>query len=72
MLLSYGRKLLSLNDEALLAVNKHNLNRNVNIGFQEDFSEFILPEILGRFSRSFPQIEIQAQSERNSLLHDGV
>ncbi|MCE0492741.1 LysR substrate-binding domain-containing protein [Vibrio salinus] len=72
LLLSYGRRLLSLNDETLLAVQKRNIEGKVCLGLQEDFGEYLLPDLLGRFYRSFPNLEIYAQSGRNNVLSNGV
>jgi len=61
-----------LNDETLLAIQKRNVAGKVCIGLQEDFGEYLLPDILGQFYRSFPNLEIFAQSGRNKVLSDGV
>jgi DNA-binding transcriptional LysR family regulator len=58
-LYSYAQRLLSLNDEAALAINGHVMQGVVRLGLQEDFSEHLLPGILGEFTRSHPNVEIE-------------
>ncbi|MFP3514081.1 LysR family transcriptional regulator, partial [Peribacillus sp. SIMBA_075] len=50
-LMSYARRLLALNDEAVGAVRGLELEGWVRLGLQEDFGESILPQVLGRFAR---------------------
>lgn len=63
----YARRLLSLNDEALLAVSEASLQGWVRFGLQEDLSGF-LPSVLGQFSRAHPQVKVEAQIARNAEL----
>jgi DNA-binding transcriptional LysR family regulator len=68
VLLSYARRMLALNDEASMAVSGIDLQGAVRLGFQEDFSEHLLSDVLGRFGRSHPGVKIEAKIERNSAL----
>ncbi|WP_330960924.1 LysR family transcriptional regulator [Photobacterium sp. 53610] len=70
LLLSYGKKMLSINDEALQAIQQQTIHGAVSIGLQEDFSERLLPNLLGRIARSFPNIQIYAQCGRNNTLKE--
>jgi DNA-binding transcriptional LysR family regulator len=54
VMLSYARRLLSINDEALSAVQGPELAGWVRLGIQEDFGESLLPQVLGRFARAHP------------------
>ena len=72
MLLSYARRLLALNDEALLAVNGELLQGEVRLGMQEDFGESIMPDILGQFNRQHPGLRISARVDRNLALLQGI
>ncbi len=70
VLLSYARRLLTLNDEACRAVRGELLQGDVRIGMQEDFGESLMPGILGPFSRQHPGVRINARVDRNPpLLH---
>lgn len=68
VLLSYARRMLDLNDEALSAVRGVELEGWVRLGFQEDFGETILPRVLGRFARAHPKVRIEGRIARNSEL----
>ncbi|WP_332119071.1 LysR substrate-binding domain-containing protein [Azorhizobium caulinodans] len=69
-LLSYARRLLDLNDEALTALRGVELEGWVRLGLQEDFGEAILPHVLGRFARAHPKVRIESRIARNSELVD--
>jgi DNA-binding transcriptional LysR family regulator len=71
-LLSYARRLLDLNDEAMSAVHGVELEGWVRLGLQEDFGEAILPRVLGRFARSHPKVRIEGRIARNAELIDRV
>ncbi len=71
-LLGYARRLLSLNDEAAVAVRGVNLEGWVRIGLQEDFGEHVLTTILGEFARAHPRVRVEARVSRNAELLDHV
>jgi hypothetical protein len=59
-MLAYGRRLLELNDEAVVAVHGVELEGWVRLGLQEDFGETLLPDVLGRFARAHPKVKIDS------------
>ena len=67
-LLSYARKLLSLNDEAVVALRGHALEGWIRLGLQEDFGEVVLPQVLGRFKRAHPKVRIECRIDRRNEL----
>ncbi|MGY3441268.1 LysR substrate-binding domain-containing protein [Bradyrhizobium sp. USDA 4473] len=69
-LLSYARRLLDLNDEAISAVRGVELEGWIRLGLQEDFGETLLPQVLGRFARAHPKVRIEGRIARNHELHD--
>jgi DNA-binding transcriptional LysR family regulator len=71
-MLAYARRLLELNDEAAVAVHGVELEGWVRLGLQEDFSEALLPQVLGRFMRAHPKVRIEARVARNAELIDRV
>ncbi|AHG21742.1 LysR family transcriptional regulator [Chania multitudinisentens RB-25] len=71
-LLSYARRLLELNDEAVAAVRGLDLQGTIRLGLQEDFGETFLPQVLGRFARAHPKVRIEARIARNAELIDWV
>lgn len=66
-LFDYARRLISLNDEAVLAVAERSLQGWVRFGLQEDLAEF-LPAVLGQFARAHPQVRVEARVARNAEL----
>ncbi len=71
-LLSYARRLLSLNDEAVSAVRGVELEGWIRLGLQEDFGETVLPQVLGRFARAHPKVRIEGRIARNTELKDKI
>lgn len=69
-LMSYARRLLALNDEAVGAVRGLELEGWVRLGLQEDFGESILPQVLGRFARAHPKVRIEGRVARNQELKE--
>lgn len=72
ILLGYARRIIELNDEAHIAAADLGLTGAVKLGLQEDFGERLLPEVLGRFARSHPELQIEALIARNSELMSQV
>ncbi|WP_428643787.1 LysR family transcriptional regulator [Roseibium sp.] len=68
LLLSYARRILALNDEAVEALRGADLHGWVRLGLQEDFGAALLPRVLGRFARSHPKVQIEGRIGRNSEL----
>jgi DNA-binding transcriptional LysR family regulator len=67
-LLGYARRILDLNDEARTALAGLDLAGTVRLGLQEDFGERLLSNVLGHFTRSHPDLQIEAVIARNSEL----
>lgn len=68
VLLSYAKRLLELNDEAVTALRGANLGGCVRVGLQEDFGESLLTGALGSFVRAHPRVHIEATVARNAEL----
>ena len=71
-LLSYARRLLDLNDEAVSAMRGVELEGWIRLGLQEDFGETMLPQVLGRFARAHPKVRIEGRIARNAELIDKI
>ena len=72
VLLAYARRMLQLNDEALQAISGRSLPGRLAFGLQEDFSEVLLPQVLGTFARAHPQVQLKSVVGRHQELLDGV
>lgn len=71
-LLSYARRLLKLNDETLSAFDDTELVGGVRLGTPDDYADRFLPEILARFSRSYPRTEVTVVCAPTPLLADAI
>jgi DNA-binding transcriptional LysR family regulator len=67
-LLSYARRILELNDEAVSAVRGIDVEGWVKIGMPQDFAETWLPGVLGQFKRAHPKVRVEARVERRAEL----
>lgn len=72
VMLSYARRILTLNDEASAVMLASALKGSINLGMQEDFGEALLPALLGTFTRAHPQVQVSASITRNQQLLDGI
>lgn len=68
ILYSYAKRMLILNDEAVQSLGNMDLAGTVRVGFQEDFSEHLLANVLAEFSRAHPHVAIEACIARNAEL----
>jgi DNA-binding transcriptional LysR family regulator len=68
VVLGYARRILGLNDAAVLAVRGQLLEGVVRFGLPGDFAESWLPAALGRFNRAHPSVRIEAVVDRNRRL----
>lgn len=64
-LLSYARRLLDLNDEAVDTIRGADLEGWVRLGLPQDFAEGVLPAVLGRFARAHPKVRVEVQVDRS-------
>lgn len=62
-LLAYARRMLQLNKETLAAFDDQALEGTVRIGMPDDYADRFLPEIMARFSRSNPRVELSVVCE---------
>ena len=57
-LLDYARRIVKLNLEALAAFSGPELSGSVRLGVPDDYADRYLPEIMARFSRAYPGVEL--------------
>lgn len=67
-LLSYAKRILDLNDEAVDTIRGAEVEGWVRLGLPEDFAESWLPGVLGRFARAHPKVRIEVRAERTAHL----
>ncbi|ABO88749.1 TPA: LysR family transcriptional regulator [Aeromonas salmonicida] len=71
-LLGYAKRLLELNDEAVLALKGELLQGEIRLGVQEDFGESLLPAVLGPLCRQHPTLRMTTRIDRNAQLMKGI
>ncbi|MDY8108190.1 LysR substrate-binding domain-containing protein [Fulvimarina sp. 2208YS6-2-32] len=71
-LLSYARRMLTLSQETLSAFDENAMQGAVRIGLPDDYAERFLPEILARFARSNPLVELSIACEPSSNLAEAI
>ena len=73
-LLDFARRIVKLNVEALAAFSTAELSGRVRLGVPDDYADRYLPEIMARFSRAYPGVELtvscQSSSELMELIDD--
>jgi DNA-binding transcriptional LysR family regulator len=57
-LLDYARRLVKLNVETVAAFSDEALSGRVRLGVPDDYADRYLPEIMARFSRAYPSVEL--------------
>lgn len=71
-LLSYARRMIHLNRETLAAFDDRALEGTVRIGTPDDYADRFLPEIMARFSRSNPRVELTIVCEPTTGLVEHI
>lgn len=71
-LMQLAKQLLADNDDAFMQLAKGQISGRVRLGLQEDFGEQVLTETLARFSRAFPDVDIEVKVTRNAQLQEGI
>jgi len=67
-LLEYARRLIALSDEMLDSLAAPELRGPLRIGTTHDASQFILPNLLTRFSQLYPNVQIEVHPDRTPYL----
>jgi DNA-binding transcriptional LysR family regulator len=57
-LLDYARRIVKLNVEALAAFDETEMTGRVRLGVPDDYADRYLPEIMARFARAYPGVEL--------------
>ena len=67
-LLNYARRMIRLNDETLAAFDDSRLEGMLRIGTPDDYADRYMPEIIGRFAKSHPNVELYVVCESSADL----
>lgn len=71
-LLDYARRIVKLSFEAVAAFSEAELAGRVCLGVPDDYADRYLPEILARFARSHPRVEVSVICEPTSMLTERI
>lgn len=71
MVLEYGRRILSLNDELQHRLEQSQLSGTVRLGIPNEFAMSHLPKILAGFTKRYPDVRLEVVSQlSNELLSE--
>jgi DNA-binding transcriptional LysR family regulator len=71
-LLDYARRIVKLNVEALAAFGDAKLTGRVRLGVPDDYADRYLPEIMARFARAYPGVELTVVCEPTVALLEQI
>jgi DNA-binding transcriptional LysR family regulator len=69
-LLGYARRMVRLSEETLAAFDETELQGSVRLGTPDDYADRFLPEVLARFARSNPRVEVSVICEPSLTLNE--
>jgi DNA-binding transcriptional LysR family regulator len=69
-LLGYARRMVRLSDETIAAFDETELTGAVRLGTPDDYADRFLPDILARFARSNPRVEVSVVCEPSLTLQE--
>ena len=67
-LLGYARRMVRLSEETVAAFDETELQGSVTLGTPDDYADRFLPEMLARFARSNPRVEVSVVCEPSITL----
>ncbi len=67
-LVEYARRLAALNDEAVATFSKPDITGTVRFGTPDDYADLFLPEILARFARTHPLVNVDVECSQSAAL----
>lgn len=67
-----ARKLVAINDEIMASFTMPELTGSVRLGTPDDYADLVLPEVLGRFSRSHPHVTVEVECLPSMHLMDKI
>src|SRR5579871_6855214 len=71
-LLDYAQRIVKLNAEAVNSIANATLSGRVRLGVPDDYADRYLPDIMARFSRAYPGVELTVVCEPSVALVDRI
>lgn len=72
VLLGYARRMLKLNEDAMVALDQPFEEGHVRLGLPDDYAEFFLPNVLSRFARAYPRVQLEVIGALSGPLQDMI
>lgn len=72
VLLSYARRILALNDDAVQALARTRVSGEVKFGSSQDFGESWLPTVLAQFRKTHPEVALEIRVDGGTKLVTAV
>lgn len=72
MMLDYARRMIQLNDEAMTVFTKPEITGHVRFGTPDDYADRILPDVLARFARTNPKVQVDVDCRESRTMVDMV
>lgn len=67
-LAQYARRILALNDEALANLRRPDVEGRVRLGAPHEYTASLIPELLGKFALSYPNVILEVTSDLSKNL----
>ncbi|MGN6549870.1 MAG: LysR substrate-binding domain-containing protein, partial [Pararhizobium sp.] len=67
-LLDYARRMIRMNNETLAAFDDNRLEGSIRIGTPDDYADRYMPDIIARFAKSNPNVELYIACEPSADL----
>jgi len=64
----YAKQILSLNDSAVSECTKSSVMGKVRLGIPSEFATILLPKIVGRFAKAYPNVTLEVNCELSKTL----
>jgi DNA-binding transcriptional LysR family regulator len=69
-LIDYARRIVALSDETVSVFSKPDITGTVRFGTPDDYADLILPEILARFNRTHPLVNVDVVCYPSTVLSE--
>jgi DNA-binding transcriptional LysR family regulator len=67
-LLDFARRIVRLNDEAIVTFARPELSGVVRFGVPDDYADTVLPELMARFARTHPLVQVDVECQGSEAL----
>ena len=71
-LISYARRIIQMNDEAVSRLTDQVYQGEIMLGVPHDIVYPVIPRVLQQFNAAYPRVNVKLQSSSTMRLHDGL